>query len=90
MNLERNIADRELFELIKEEAGPKFYELCAEEHRIVEPETKLPANFGQKKMPFGQFEGRKIDDVPMRYLEYIAGSAKFIRQLNLYLKECDE
>ena len=52
----------------------------------VEPMTDRQARtFGLSLMPFGEFRGDKIDDVPLDRLEYYAEPTPFVRMLRKYL-----
>ena len=52
-----------------------------------DPMTKGAAQaFGKTKMPFGKFENKLINDVPLDYLEWLADSVSpFNRQIRRYL-----
>lgn len=95
MSIEKNKEDREWFDLMVEERGPRFWELCAEKLagpvEEVEEELAMTADnarlFGHIQMSFGQHAGKKIKDVPMSYLEwYVNNSQPFIKALNSYIK----
>jgi uncharacterized protein (DUF3820 family) len=41
--------------------------------------------FGQSRMPFGEFQGARIDDVPLDRLQWYADLSPFQQQLRRYL-----
>ena len=94
MSIEQNIKDRELFEMIEAEAGPKFWELChlklfpavADEIESDCMTRAEVARFEQTKIGFGMHAGKCIEDIPIDYLEFLANSQGFYKQLNRYLK----
>jgi hypothetical protein len=48
--------------------------------------TDLQARaFGQALMPFGQFQGQPVDEVPLNYLRKLCDPSAFIRNLKRYL-----
>jgi hypothetical protein len=52
---------------------------------VPKPFTDLEAQrFGQNNMPFGEYAGRKVDDVPLGYLEWLADQ-KFNKHVARYV-----
>jgi len=52
----------------------------------MEPMTDAQAKaFGASKMPFGMHNGRRVDEVPIDYLERVADPNEFQRALRRYL-----
>lgn len=97
MSIEQNIADKKLFDMVVEEAGPRFWNLCHErlfESVVEEEETELMTReqikrFETQKMEFGAYKGIAIGNLNLDYLRFIASGIIFLRKLNKYLRSID-
>lgn len=93
--IQANIQDREWFEEMEKERGPRFWELCrgklTKERKRKEKENpemtpEQAASFGRHSMHYGMHEGTAIEDIPTEYLTFIANELPWLKKLNLYLR----
>lgn len=97
--IEKNIEDREWFDLVVAERGDRFWELCraklfpdvVDEVEAAEDREKMNRaeadKFGKTSMGYGKYAGESISMVPVDYLNWLAGqSTQWMKQLNRYLR----
>lgn len=98
-NIKAREAAREVLELLEEEAkqhGKRFWQEIARvvelhvpvrtvKKKPVRPMTDVQAKaFGSQLLPFGEYYGKRVDDVPLARLQWYADQT-FIDDLRRYL-----
>jgi uncharacterized protein (DUF3820 family) len=81
-----------IFQLCEEQQTVRFWEVLAglvatklPAPRTVPVMTELEAyKFGQREVPFGEFRGRRVDEVPLERLLWYADQ-RFVDELRRYL-----
>jgi len=97
--IEKNIEDREWFDLMVAERGDRFWELCrqrlfpivVDEVEAAEDKERMNRDeaekFGKTSMGYGQYNGMFMQNIPLDYLNWLAGeSTGWMKQLNRYLR----
>lgn len=98
ISIEKNIEDREWFDLMVQERGDRFWELCrarlfddVADEVAKDDMTRLEAyTFGETKMTFGQHQGRRLSDIPTKYLDWLASTVTWTKELNRYVRYRNE
>lgn len=92
-SIEKNIEDREWFDLMVEERGDRFWELCrarlfdevADEVTKDDMTRQEAEKFGKTRMAFGQFRQQSLETIPTKYLDWLASTMSWMKELNRYV-----